>query len=250
MRSQNDWVKTLTFCASALLALVSIPHGASSAPVNSASCDGCQIYLPLVARPLPIPQPEQPANGAQIDSLAPLLSWTPQITGTYKIQVATSPAFPPAPTTEVSATTTVQDLRPQVHVMDSNLKFGATTYYWRVGVLFQGSYLFSPIQSFITPASSVTPLPPAPVLIAPADHATVPAPDVVLSWQSVSGALYYRVRIYSPGPTLFDSAIVPATTTSYQVTGLSAGLSYTWKVKTLDQHAWGNYGTIRTFTAQ
>jgi hypothetical protein len=187
---------------------------------------------------------------AQIDSLAPLLSWTPQITGTYKLQVATSPAFPPAPTTEVSATSKLRHLQPQVHVMSSNLKFGATTYYWRVGVVYQGSYLFSPIRSFTTPAKSTTPLPPAPVLLAPADHAILPAPNVVLSWQSMPGALYYRVRIYSPGPTLLDSAIVPATTTSYQISGLTAGVSYTWKVKTLDQHAWGDYGAIRTFTVQ
>src|SRR5215467_10374516 len=135
MRSHKDRVKVLVLCVSVLLAHASISRGAGSAPVNTASCSGCQIYLPVVARPLPIPQLDQPANAAQIGSLAPLLSWTPQITGTYKIQVATSPAFPPAPTTEVSTTTTVQNLQPQIHVMDSNLKFGATTYYWRVGVV-------------------------------------------------------------------------------------------------------------------
>jgi hypothetical protein len=247
MRRHKGGVKTLVLCVSVLLAQASISHGAGSARVNTASCGGCQVYLPVVALPLPIPQLNQPADGAQIISLAPLLSWTPQITGTYKIQVATSPAFPPAPTTEVSTTTTVQNLQPQIHVMDSYLKFGATIYYWRVGVVFQGSYLFSPIQSFTTPTSSVTPLPPSPVLTAPSDHAILPAPNAVLSWQSVPGALYYRVKIYSPGPTLFDSAILSAT--SYNVTGLNVGVSYTWKVKTLDQHGWGNYGKTRTFTA-
>jgi fibronectin type III domain protein len=88
-----------------------------------------------------------------------------------------------------------------------------------------------------------------PALAAPADGATLPAREVTLSWQAVSGALYYRVRIFAPDSSIFDSAIVPASTLSYPVIGLAPSTAYTWRVRTLDQYGWGPYSAPRSFTA-
>jgi hypothetical protein len=230
-----------------VLVLASIPPVLK--PAAAAGCAACHVYLPLVARPLPIPQLDEPADGAQVVSLAPLISWTPAITGTYKIEVSVDPAFPPPPTTEVSATASITDFQPQTHVMGSNLKFGSKIYYWRVGVLFAGSYLFSPIRTFTTPPLDSTPLPPAPTLLAPANRSKLAADSADLQWQAVPGALYYRVRVFAPASAPFDSAIVPATVQSYHVARLAPGVTYTWKVKTLDQHGWSGYGATWSFTA-
>jgi hypothetical protein len=233
-----------------LLSLISllalIAHHPFPRAAAATGCNGgaCKLYLPLMAVALPIPQLVAPPNNAQLDTIAPILSWTPLITGTYRIQASTDTSFA---TTAISATTALGDLQTAQHVMDGNLN-PLTTYVWRVGVLFQGSYRFSSIWQFTTPAKNTALLPPHPQLLAPANRSHLPAGEVALSWQAIPNSLYYRVRVYNPDASLFTSAIIAAPATSYHIAGLAAGTTYTWKVKALNQYGWGTYPTAWSFT--
>ncbi|MFL5801360.1 MAG: fibronectin type III domain-containing protein [Roseiflexaceae bacterium] len=206
----------------------------------------CSVFLPLIQGPPLVPQLNEPADGAQIVSRAPLLTWTPTLSSTYQVQVSTEPTFA---TTEVNSVNPWFDPLPAlaVHITGSNLAV-ATTYYWRVGIRYAGSYHYTPVRTFRTPASSPA-LPPPPALAAPANGATLPTREVTLGWQAVPGALYYRVRVFSPDSTVFDSKVVPATTLSHYVAGLVPGTTYTWRVRTLDQYGWGPFSDPWSFTA-
>lgn len=221
----------------------------AAAPAQAATCGisgTCKVFLPLILGPPLVPVLNEPADGAQIISRAPLLSWTPTISSTYQIQVSTDPTF---------ATTAVNSVDPwstplpaqAVHITGSNLAI-ATIYYWRVGVLYQGTYHYTSVRTFRTPETSPK-LPASPALVAPANGATLPAREVTLNWQPVAGALYYRVRVFSPDSSIFDSQVVPATTLSHQVGGLLPGTTYTWRVRTLDQYGWGSFSAPSSFTA-
>jgi hypothetical protein len=228
-----------------LLALAYAPE-THSAHAAGTGCDGntCLVYVPIVMVPPPTPELIAPADGAQIVSLAPLLSWTPQITGTYLIQAATDPSFA---TPAISTTAELLDLQPARHVLDGNL-LPTTTYYWRVGLYQASNYLFSPIRRFTTPVKNSAILPPRPELLAPPDQAPLPAREVTVSWRGLPDALYYRVKVQNPDGTLFTSAIIKAPTTTFHVAGLAAGTTYTWKVKALNQYGWGTYPKPRSFT--
>jgi hypothetical protein len=207
----------------------------------------CVVLLPLAWVAPVEPLLNEPADGALIESLAPIFTWTPTISSTYQIRVSADPSFA---TTEVSDEELWPDPLPALafHITGSNLE-PATTYYWRIGVVYRGSYRFAPVRTFRTPAVRPPEAPP-PALAAPPNGATLPTPDVTLSWQSVPGALFYRVQVRAPGPISFDSEIVPASTLSYRVQRpLTPGTTYTWRVRTLDRYGWGDFGGSWSFTA-
>jgi hypothetical protein len=204
-------------------------------------------FLPLMLVQPIVPLLNEPAEGAQIVTLAPILTWTPTISSTYHVQVSADPSFA---TTEVNAMRSWRDPlpNPAFHITGSNLKV-ATIYYWRVGVRYEGSYQYTPVRMFATPAAQPL-LPSPPALVAPPNAATLPALEVTLSWQAVPGALFYRARVWSPDSTIFDSEIVPASALSYQVQKpLVPGATYTWRVRTFDQYGWGIFGETWSFTA-
>lgn len=225
-----------------LLGLAYAPRPPRAAAAGA--CGGsCKLYLPFMSVAPPIPHLSAPSNGAQLDTIAPILTWTPQITGTYQIQAATDASFA---TPAISATTILPNLQPAQHILDGNLS-PTTTYYWRVGVFFQGSQRYSPTWRFTTSAKNYAILPPHPRLLAPSNGALLPAREATVSWAATPNALYYRVKIYNPGGTLFDSAIIAAPTTSYHVAGLAAGTAYTWSAKALNQYGWGTYPSAWSF---
>ncbi len=246
MRTQPRYIWTLftLLC----LALAGTTFGHRAAAQESCTSTPCQVLLPLV-RVAPIePLLIDPANGAQIVSLAPILTWAPTISSTYQIQVASDPSFV---TTRVNAEDNLYNPLPMLafHITGSNLAV-ATTYYWRVGVFYQGAYRYSPVWTFRTPTTRPPKATP-PLLAAPRNGATLPTPDVTLSWQAVPGALYYRVRVFAPDSSTFDSEIVPATSLSYHVQKTPVpGTNYTWSVRTFDQYGWGDYGAEWSFTVR
>ena len=247
MRTQPRYLWTLfaLLCLALGSAVVGRPARHVIAQQNCTSTP-CKVYLPLV-RGAPVePRLNDPANGAQIVSLAPILTWAPTISSTYQVQVSSDPSFT---TTQVNANNPWHTPLPALafHITGSNLQ-PATTYYWRVGVFYQGSYRYSAVWTFRTPTNRPPKAAP-PALAAPPNGTTLPAPDVTLSWQGVPGALFYRVQVRSPGPTSFDSEIVPASTPNYHVQKtLVPGTTYTWRVRTFDQFGWGDYGAEWAFT--
>jgi hypothetical protein len=192
-----------------------------------------------------VPRLVSPADGAQVVSLAPLLTWKPVISGSYQIQLSVDPSF----TKPFVSTTSIQAPLPAqaTFVLGSDLDV-ATVFYWRVGLYQSGSYRFSPSASFMTPQKNPAGRLPPPTLLAPPNLARLATSDVTLSWQSVPGALYYRIVVDTPYGTQLLSSIRDASMTTLPVTGLAPGTTYTWEVKTLNQFGWGYYQTPWSFT--
>jgi hypothetical protein len=245
MRTQPRHLWTLF--ALLCLALAGATVERQAAAQQDCTSTPCKVLLPL-ARIAPVePLLNEPADGAQIASLAPILTWAPTISSTYQVRVSVDPSFT---VNEVNDEDDWFNPLPALafHITGSNLDL-ATTYYWRIGVFYRGSYRYAPVRTFRTPAVA-PPKAVEPALVSPPNGTTLPAPDVTVSWQSAPGALFYRVQVRAPGPTSFDSEIVPASTLSYHVQKpLVSGTTYTWRVRTLDQYGWGDFGPSWSFTA-
>ena len=234
---------TLLLVLLGLLGLAYAPRTPLVAAAGACGGGPCKLYLPLMSV-APVPRLNAPANDTQLDTIAPIFSWTPVITGTYLIQAGTDPSFT---TTEISATTVLHDLQTAQHILDGNLHT-QTLYYWHVGVLFNGSYRFSSTWRFTTSPKNTALLPTRPTLLAPSNGAHVPAREATMSWEALPNVWYYRIKVYNPDGTLLTSGIVSASTISYHIAGLAAGTTYTWKVKALNQYGWGTYPTAWSFT--
>jgi hypothetical protein len=92
---------------------------------------------------------------------------------------------------------------------------------------------------------------PAPVLTAPADNTTTPLKDVVLKWDSVSGASKYQVQVSPNGEwtnntvTLAGNGVTVATVFEMPISLPHA--SYFWRVRAQVGGSWGPYATPREF---
>jgi hypothetical protein len=229
------------------LALCMIP-GAGLAQTKL-SATSAHVYIPLLDSHV-VPRPLTPEDNQRVISLAPILSWSPIITGTFRIQVSPDPAFPPINTLPLSETKTLTHIASQETLISSNLT-SRTVYYWRVGVKTPaGVYSYARTRTFTTPPKDAALLPPIVPLVAPADHQALPGTSVLLQWQNVPDALYYRVRVFDANGVLFSagSKEVASPTNSLEVTGLQPGMAYTWKVKALNAYGWGEYGAEYHFS--
>jgi hypothetical protein len=224
-----------------------------AAPVVQSVCptDGCRAYLPLITY-----QPQlilfSPADHANIGSLAPILVWKPPITGTYHIQVTEDSAFLPTSTFSLSETKGVKSPLPdQIDTLITSNLNPQHTYYWRVYVIPKDGLIDTAGSSFITPAKDSHLLPPGVQLLAPANHTTVASTSVVLQWRSVPSALFYRFRVYDSNNVLLSGipGEVSGAINSYQISGLTPGMTYHWKVKALNAYGWGPYLPDFVFTA-
>lgn len=231
-------------------AWLSLPARATS---SAATCPsgGCHVYLSLLAY-----HPQimllAPAGGALIGSLAPVLVWRPPVIGGYRIQVSEDSAFAPTSSFAISATTDIKAPLPaQVNTLiTTNLK-PQQTYYWRVEKTGKDSTLFSASEYFTTSVKDAALLPAGVQLLAPANNSSIPAQDVLLSWQPVPGTLYYRIRVYDSNNVLFSASPseVDGATTSVGVPSLVPGTTYHWKVKALNAYGWGPYLADHYFKA-
>jgi hypothetical protein len=221
--------------------LPSMPARAKST-ANTCASHSC-IYLSLIAYH-PQVMLLAPASGAAISSLAPLLLWRPPVTGLYHIQVTEDSAFAPTSSFAISETKDIKAPLPEqiVTLINADLK-PRQTYYWRVEKTGTQSALFTATEYFTTPVKDARLLPPGVQLVAPANNGSVPAPDVLLSWQTVPGALYYRIRVYDSNNLLLSDSPndVDGATTSIGVPSLTPGATYHWKVKALNAYGWGPY---------
>jgi hypothetical protein len=216
---------------------------AAAPPTNSCASSNSQVYLALIAY-----HPQimllAPAGGAAIGSLAPVLAWRPPVEGSYRIQVSEDSVFAPTSSFAISETKDIKAPLPaQVNTLiTSNLK-PRQTYYWRVEKTGKESTLFTASEYFTTSVKDARLLPAGVQLLAPANNASIAAQDVLLAWQAVPGALYYRIRIYDSNNVLLSHspAEVDGATTSIGVPNLVPGTTYHWKVKALNAYGWGPY---------
>jgi len=233
----------LAVCAAAL----SLAPGAGATETKLLAANNL-VYLPLAEKHV-VPSLVAPADGEHVASLAPILSWYTPITGTFQIQVSPDPTFPPINTLPLSETKALQHPLAQETLITSNLA-SKMVYYWRVGIRTAAGYDYAQARSFTTPVKNAALLPAVVPLVAPADQAVLSNNSVLLQWQNVPSALYYRVRVYDASGTLFSagSREVQDPSDSLEVSGLRPGTSYTWKVKALNLYGWGQYGAIYHFS--
>jgi hypothetical protein len=220
----------------------SAPAGAT-APETTCASHSC-LYLPLIAY-----HPQiiliAPSAGARIGSLAPVLAWQPAVAGGYRIQVSEDSAFAPTSNFALSTTTDVKlPLPAQMNTLiTSNLK-PQQTYYWRIEKTGQESTLITAASEyFTTPVKDASLLPPGVQLLTPANNSSIAAQNASLVWQSVPGALYYRIRVYDSNNLLVSGppAAIYGAITWASVPKLVPGMTYHWKVKALNAYGWGPY---------
>jgi hypothetical protein len=192
-----------------------------------------------------------PANGAVNQALWVSVTWSGIGNGVYRLQVSTDAAF--------ASLILNQGGIPGTHASRSlsGLLARSTTYYWRVKVTINGlTSNWSEVRRFTTASISV---PPAPVLVSPANNATNVSASPTLVWEAAPDATYYYVSFSDDpffGADNEDAMFVTfyASTTSLQVNNLLNYLGHSgtpttvyWKVMGIN--SWmGPWSATQQFT--
>jgi len=220
---------------------VGAPRSAQPAPA-ACPAEGCRLYLPVLEYQV-APILLTPASGEQLTTLAPPLVWRPAIGGQHKIQVSIDPAFSASASKAVNSTRQVKLPLPRsIHTqMTSNLQFG-TTYFWRVGVVLPQGEVYSPVQSFTTPAEGAIQLPGLVTVVSPQNNAGLTGHRVLLNWVAIPGAQLYRIRMFDAAGNQFSPGTVQVAgdKTTFWVENVPSG-TYTWKIKVYTATGWGPY---------
>jgi hypothetical protein len=168
-----------------------------------------------------VPTPATPAHLANCQPLSLSLSWNEVAHASgYSLQVDNNDDFGSLVVNQTGIVSTAYTV--------SGLN-GGTTYFWRVSAVSAcgGSSSWSVVRSFSTASNTAVP-----ALADPANAAGCQALNLNLSWNSVSGAISYDVRVddnhdfSSPEINQTDVA-----TTAFSVSGLNAGTTYNWSVR-------------------
>ena len=187
------------------------------------------------------PSPASPADGATGQSTSVTISWGGvSLATSYELQVATDNSF---------SNVVVDQTQSGTSYTASGLSQG-TTYYWRVRastLLLTSSW--SSTWSFST--ASGTPSPSAPSLASPTDGSTGLSTTPTLSWNASSGAASYNIEVATDNT--FSSIVVSNTGiggTSQQVSGLSGGTTYYWRVQAVNSTGASSWSTVWSFATQ
>ncbi|MHB1050334.1 MAG: ice-binding family protein [Bacteroidota bacterium] len=153
----------------------------------------------------------------------------------YRLQVSTSNTFATTIYNDSTLTSTSQQM--------SGLAVGMT-YYWRVNAKnTAGTSVYSVVRSFTTIV-----VPAAPVLVAPLNLAVNQPANVTLIWNSVPGATTYRLQVSTSNTfatTVYNDST--RTSTSQQMTGLTLGVTYYWRVNAKNLAGTSVYSTVWSF---
>ncbi|MEP6984369.1 MAG: hypothetical protein ABI970_02145, partial [Chloroflexota bacterium] len=199
------------------------------------------LYRTLFVAPAAVPAAIAPLGGT-LSNLTPNLSWTavtPPIGVTlldYEVQIATNATFTAGVQTFPPVTTT--------NLTTPGLTTGLT-YSWRVRARFGLAVTPAPGPFSIIHTFFVDVLPPAkPVLLAPADKASVtlpplpPAPPFKFTWNTVPGAVRYDFR-YGTSTAMDITVSVAQLTTpgfvpSFTPPSPLLNTTYYWQVRAYD----------------
>jgi hypothetical protein len=91
-------------------------------------------------------------------------------------------------------------------------------------------------------------IPLSPVLLLPVNNAKNINLNTVLSWNSSSGADTYRIQVSTVSgfdTTIFD--ISGVSDTSQEISGLTYGITYYWRVNATNTDGTSDWSTIRSF---
>jgi hypothetical protein len=197
------------------------------------------------------PVASYPTGGATVYTLTPTLYWylNGSSTGLTKYTVRWKAGSNSSDwSTDYDGTADVTNLNTTYYTFTSNLTYGQT-YYWAVAAYNGSSYTSWSEGSFVVYSSTLT----APTPSYPIGGVTVYSTSVTLSWYlngSYAAVQSYEVHYSNDGFTSNDVTISPnPTTTSTTITGLTAGATYSWKVKA--NYAGGvssAFSSVATFT--
>lgn len=186
--------------------------------------------------PSPVVQ-QFPTNGTVNQSTPPSLVWTKsRWATTYRLQVAQDSLF----TILAYSDSTLSDTTAIVNGLTAG-----TTYYWRVSAKNQyGTSASTPSWSFTTTAS----VPPAPILVSPANGAVDQPTAGQLSWSPSPGATTYHIQVALDA--VFSVIVVDSslTMTSTVVSGLVNSTTYFWRVQAENNAGAGPFSDPWSFT--
>lgn len=195
-------------------------------------------FTTMLAQPA-VPVLSIPSNGSIDVATTPTLVWSTVANAvSYRVQVATSSTFG----TTVIDDSTVTSSSKSV----STALAGNATYYWRVSATNAGgSSAYSTSFNFTT----TPPAPAAPVLLTPANNASLVGTTPTLTWGSVSNAATYRVQVATS--STFNTTVVDDSTLTVgsesKATSLSSG-TYYWRVNAKNAEGTSGYSLIFSFT--
>lgn len=178
-----------------------------------------------------------PADLAITQPVNPSLIWN-AVPGaaTYRLQVSLSNTFATMIVNDSTVTSTSQQV--------TGLSVG-TVHFWRVYAKnAAGTSVASAVWSFTT----VT-VPIAPVLLLPLDAAVNQAANLTLAWNSVPGASTYRLQVSVSNTfatTVYNDST--RTNTSQQMTALSVGTVYFWRVNAKNAAGTSLYSPVWSFS--
>lgn len=179
-----------------------------------------------------------PANMASEIVTNPTLIWdTSAHASSYQLQVSMNAEF-------TTITIDLNDLLNTSVQLDDLLN--DVVYYWRVRAAnTEGYSAWSAVWNF----STVQIPPSVPVLLTPVNEITGVSPITNLSWNASTGATSYLIQVseFSDFSTIFIDA-GNITTTSYQITGLSNGRIYYWRVLASNKAGNSDWSVVWSFT--
>lgn len=191
-----------------------------------------------LARSVPgAPASPSPANHATGVSTSPTIGWG-AISGalTYQLQVSTVNTF----VSTVYDNSAIATNSQAISGLSNN-----TPYYWRVRATNAWTTgAWSSTFDFTTVAISP---PAAPTLSSPANGASDQALGVTLSWNSVAGALNYKLQVATDSgftTTVYENDVL---TTTSAAPGLSVSTRYYWRVAAANAGGFGSWSSTRWF---
>jgi hypothetical protein len=185
----------------------------------------------------PAPVLIAPAAGATNQATSPMLSWNASAGAeTYRLQVSTNPLF----LTTVFDDSTITGTSRRI----TGLTIG-TTYYWRVNAKNSAGTSTWSTRDFTTIATA----PAAPTLASPANASTGHPQNPTLRWNASVGADTYRVQL-STSPVFATTLVDDSTVTglSRQLSGLTLGTTYYWRVNAKNTGGTSVYSATWSFT--
>lgn len=199
------------------------------------------VYLPFLAYPCPKPTLYSPEDAAQLDTLIPTFNFEiPVVDGVIGagLDISLDPNF----TFMAYSIGYFGGGGEFTWKVYSNLD-PALTYYWRVETKCGESVrTYSDVRTFVTGSGGE--IPPAPVLLSPADGSTTLSTVVTFEWSTVVGAESYLLSYQAEGSYWMS---VPLTETQSTRT-LQPGKNYLWHVEALNAYAVGESSASWTFT--
>ncbi len=189
-----------------------------------------------------------PTNGETVYSLKPTVYWylNGSSTGLTKYTVRWKADNNSSDWgTDYKGTADITSLTQTYYTFTSNLTYGKT-YYWAVAA-YGTSYGTWSSGSFVVYGSSTV----TPTLSYPVGGVTVYTKSPTLYWYlngSTAGVVGYEVHYSKDGFVSTDNTVSPnPTTNSVQLSNLTPGATYSWKVKTLYSSTSSGFSTTETF---